>query len=78
MVAPGAVGGQGIFSGAQLVDPTCHELPQPHEGVSENAGVVVLVGGCEVLGCPLLEEHGLGSPWENIVGVSHKLSGQDV
>lgn len=58
---PGAVGGQVTVSSTHLVDPSCHEFSQTHEGVWGEAWRLAVVGRCEVLICPFFEEHGFGS-----------------
>ena len=78
LVEPGGVGGQVALCRSHLVDPTCHELPQAHEGLWGEGGGVLVVWGSGRIGGLVLEEHVPSAGPEGLVGLFHELGGRDV
>jgi len=66
---PGRVCGQVTFAGSHLVDPSCYELAQPHEGPWVQGGEVVVIPWRWEEAWPLCKE-GLPDPlFQGGVGV---------
>jgi len=78
LLEPGVVGGQVTFSAKAMVDFSCNEFSQAHEGVWGEAGRVGVVGVCWVLSGPFFEENGFGFSSEGDKFAFHEWGGRDV
>jgi len=67
------VGGQVTLRRPHLMDPPCHKLSQPHEGVWGKGGGVFVVWGRGIVCDPVLDEHVPSAGSEGLVGFSHEV-----
>ena len=77
LVEPGGVGGQVAFRRSPLVDPSCHKVPQAHEGMRREGGGIVVVWGSGYVGGPILEKHVPNAVSKGTVGFPHEFGGRD-
>ena len=73
LVEPRGEGSQVALCCSHLVDPSCHKLSQPYEGVVGERGGVFLVRVRGVVGSPVLGEHVLSAGPEGLVGLPHEV-----
>jgi len=69
---PCRVCGQVAFPGSYLVDSSCYELAQAHEGPRVQGGEVVVIPWCREEAWPFSEEGLPDPPFKGGVGVVHQ------